>query len=197
MILAYLGVRSSPSPTDEELWQALDQRKNWAWEYLWEANKDSIAGYIFKQGGNKEDIKEVRQNAALAFLEGVSAGKINRDTVQNLHGYFRGTCRFIWLNSQRNGFHITDIDDVDPIYLPDDLDALSHMIMDETKRCLYRCLDMLEANCQKIWKSALEERKKTPELVAELGYKNDQSYRQAKSSCKKKLFALVRQNCKH
>jgi len=160
--------------TKEELLTSLQQGDNNAFRYLYQQYYHMVEGYIFKNGGNQEDAKEIFQDAVYIVYKKLKENGVNSISVE-ISTYLFAVSKNLWFNKRRknNQQNIVNFGDSDIFEkLPDvHVDEIELKIQqDENLEKIKMAMDNISKECKEIILNAYYKKMSTEEIATQLGY---------------------------
>lgn len=157
---------------------------------LYKLNYQSVANYVLKNSGNKEDAQDVFQDGLIALYEQVRKGTfMERSTIKT---YLFAICRNIWLKKLRKEAKHHDLGELDQTIMDDTALAVDQIICDEATSKMADLIDQLGGTCKKTLLLYYYEKKRMREIAELNGYANEQVAKNKKNKCLQKLREMAK-----
>lgn len=158
--------------------------------FLYREHFDLLSRYILNNNGSEQDAEDIFQEAMVAFINLVKAGKFRGES--SIKTFLFSLNKNMWLNElKRRGRAAAREEKYDRQNPAAGLTADLALELVQTKAALLKAVDALGENCKKILLLFYFDNKSMKEIVEHLPYENEQVVRNKKSKCLKKLEALV------
>ena len=183
--------------TDTEIINAIRQGKENPDPYLvhlYTQLRGPVQNYILSNNGTQEEATEILHESIITFFEKTQEGQLK--IMKSISGYLVTSCKNIFINRKKKAQKMTSMNAPDGNFEePVEFSSPSDFLQKEDHRRLTQ--DMLRnvgKNCHQllIWSDG--EGRPMKWIAKELGYSSDQAAMNAKSTCKKKLVNMVREN---
>lgn len=149
-----------------------------------------IRGYIRHNNGSLEDAQDAFQEGLAIFYKQWHQGKV--DPSKDLESYLFVVTRNVWFNMlQKNKRSTNHVDAHELVNTAGDTDLLNLIITEERNQYIGKLLDALGAKCKEILVNSIFYRKTMLEIVAEMGYANENAAKSTNYRCKQKLIELL------
>lgn len=163
-----------------------------ALKIIYSTNKQKVFSYILSNNGNKDEAKDVYQEAVIAFYERILKNTFKGDSA--ISTYLYSIARFKWINhlksSKKRMERNMEFGQTEEF----DLGPMSKLIDDEQKASVLRILDALGDQCRKILVESIYYNVSMKEIAAQENYSSEQVVRNKKYKCIQKLKALLAEN---
>lgn len=174
--------------TDEQLLQGFKENDNRAWSIMLN-DKDlrkMIFSLVIKNSGNQEDTIDVLQDALIVLYEKIQLGDF--ELTAKITTYIYGVARNIWYNKLRDNGKviISTKDDYPEIPETDDQLLPNKKELTGKQNRLSNALDEISEQCRRLL-LLYYSGTKMKRIADELGYANEDSAKNNKSKCMKKL----------
>ena len=151
--------------------------------------KQKIKSYILNNSGDAADAETVFHDAIVAFVKTVFTRR-DFELTSNLHSYFIGMARNIWMNELRKKKRnaTVSIDQVSKTEVGGNHEKL--LLKGERGRILQMILERMRKNCKNVlmfWAAGF----KMEEIAIKMGYKNGGVAKKKKSVCMKELYGYL------
>lgn len=177
--------------TDKELLQLINgskaQREK-ALGAIYRSNKEKVCSYILGNNGNREEAKDIFQEAVIAFYENVRDGKFKGESA--IGTYLYSIAKFKWLNQIKKNQIRTGHHEKAPREEFSE-SPLATILEDEKKKRVLDVLEHLGSACQKLLVESIYHNASMKEIVASGGYSSEQIVRNKKYKCLQKLKELI------
>ncbi|HEY8401054.1 MAG TPA: sigma-70 family RNA polymerase sigma factor [Cytophagaceae bacterium] len=150
---------------------------------------------IFSRGGNKEDAKDIFQEAVLKLYLRVMEGKL-REEGANLGGFIIHVSQNCWIDKVRKDKRLTfteEFHDLPSMYSNSD-SSLLLFIKSEKNKMIDEVLSSIGEKCQELLRQVIFFNLSMKEIAVNLGFKNEESAKTQHYKCKQKLIAAYRDN---
>jgi len=177
--------------SDEEIIVSLQEgeaRKDLALKSLYRSLYPVIKSYILKNNGTEEDAADIFQDAIVVFYEKVRVKEFHLSS--SIRTYIYSVCKHLWLNklrAQKRVVRLTDENETITV----DSESLAVLGSRERNRYLMKLLNALGEDCKTILVAYYFERLKMKQIANLMNFANDQVAKNKKSSCLKRLKAMV------
>lgn len=173
--------------TDEQLLQGFKENDDRAWSVMLN-NQDlrkMIFSLVIKNNGNEEDATDVLQDALIVLYQNVQLGTYEHKA--KFTTYLYGVARNIWYKKLREKGRLINTGDDYPEIPETDEELLPNK--EEMTGALNRLSNAMEDISEQCRKLLLlfYSGKKMSTIAAEIGYANEDSAKNNKSKCMKKL----------
>lgn len=184
-------IKSSMLAAQGKIFELLKKgREDAALKILYAEVYPKIKGYIRHNNGSLEDAQDAFQEGLAIFYKQWHLGKI--DPSKDLESFLFIVTRNVWFNmlqkSKRDANHI---DSRELTNTAGDIDLLNLMITEERNQYIGKLLDALGAKCKEILINSIFHKKSMLEIVAEMGYANENAAKSTNYRCKQKLIELI------
>ena len=173
--------------TDEQLLQGFKENDDRAWSIMLN-NQDlrkMIFSLVIKNNGNEEDATDVLQDALIVLYEKIQLGTFKLSA--KLTTYLYGIAKNIWYNKlRRQGRLINTGDDYPEIPETDEELLPNKEEMTGALNRLSNAMEDISEQCRKLL-LLFYSGKKMSTIADEIGYANEDSAKNNKSKCMKKL----------
>ncbi|MEM9546895.1 MAG: sigma-70 family RNA polymerase sigma factor [Bacteroidota bacterium] len=186
-------VESSQNDQTKSLVDALksrDQRtRSQAFEDIYVHNFPIIEKYVLANGGISAEAKDIFQDGIAILYAQLIKDKFRGES--SINTYLFSICRNLWFkeikkNKKSNQMKKDHAQDTDQ-YVDEPLES------DKTL-AVFKLFNTLEKDCQKVLELFYFEKLSMTEIAQEFGFKGEQSAKNKKSKCLKRLRALIQQN---
>ena len=152
-----------------------------------------IKSYIQKNNGTDEDAADIFQDAIVVFYEKVRSHQFQ--LTSSIRTYIYSVCRHLWLNKLRAQKKVISlVDEGNTVNIAsENLDILGTK---EKNQYLIKILETLGEDCKKVLVLYYFEKLRMKEIAEVMNFANDQVAKNKKSSCLKKLKAIVTESPK-
>jgi RNA polymerase sigma factor (sigma-70 family) len=181
--------------TDGEIIASLKQRKeeDGAIRALYRAYYEMLGHYVVQNGGSRDDAADTFQEAIIAFVQVVKAGRFRGES--SIKTFLYALNRNIWLNElkKRNRAEKREVlyEKEKPV---NDVSIDRVIEFRQAQKQLMQTLDLLGETCKKVLLLYYYENLSMREILANLDYDNEQVVRNKKYKCLKKLEELLAAN---
>lgn len=179
--------------TNEELKKALitsetTQNKALRWIYQQEKWRKSVDKMVFGMGGNITQSADVFQEGIAVFARKIMQGKFNEES--SLFTFFIGICKNCSLRKikKKNMTNISKREEI-KMYNPE-AKLIEKECSEELEKMMHYLLGQLKEKCRKILKM-YSLKYPMEEIASEMGFKKEQSAKNAAFKCRKKLRNLI------
>ncbi len=169
--------------------KSMNQRDNdQAISYLYASLYDKVLRFICYNKGNEEEVKDVFQDALLAFYKLVKRDKVTEDT--KVEAYIFSICRNLWFkklkkNKREHSFPVEELE------IPIE-DLLTQELFSIDKASLLsNVIKEIGKGCEKILLAYYYERQSMEEIAKSMNLSNTQVAKNKKYKCLKKLKAYI------
>jgi len=154
-----------------------------------------VRKYIFSRGGNKEDAKDIFQEAVLKLYLRVIEGKIHEEN-SNLGGFIVQVSQNCWVDKVRKDKRVTFTEEFHDLksMLNDSNSSLLFFINKEKTKIIEDVLSSIGEKCQQLLRQVIFYNLTMKEIAVKLGFKNEESAKTQHYKCKQKLIATYRDN---
>lgn len=173
------AIRDGGAPAEAALRQIYDQ------------NRQMIMQFVQKNNGNREQGKDLLQDAVVVLYERVRKGDF--ELTSKLSTYLYSIARFTWLNqlkrlqTESRILDTREVNQADPGHLPA---ILRREQADQIKALFER----LGSDCQKILQWSIYDHYTAQEICDRMHFQNEQVVRNKKYKCLRSLKQLVAQH---
>lgn len=165
-------------------------REDAALKILYTEVYPKIKGYIKHNNGSLEDAQDAFQEGLAIFYKQWHQGKI--DPEKDIESYLFIVTRNVWFNMlHKNKKSANHIDAIELKNTAGDTDILSLIITEERNQYIGKLLEALGSKCKEILISSIFYKKSMLEIVAEMGYANENAAKSTNYRCKQKLIELI------
>lgn len=173
---------------DQEIISAIKEgRDSVALNDLYKNTLPSIIKFISKNGGDRDEAKDIFQDAVVALFMTIKLGKF--DESRDVDGFVYFVSRNLWINrikKKKRGFSI------DLIQLsPQEEGTLSVMITDEKKKAIDALMDKIGSKCKELLRYSLYENLSMREIAAKMGFAAETVAKTTHYRCKQKLIEII------
>lgn len=144
-----------------------------------------VEAYILKNGGTRDDAKEIFQNAVIVLYVKLKKEAAN---IQSFDNYLFSVCKNLWIKESSKK-RVTELK-VHTL-MNEDIDLPSFHIEQQRFDLMYEYLEKLKDTCKTIVKMTLNNIPYS-KIIEILGYPNENAARQKVFRCKSKLFKLIK-----
>ncbi len=158
----------SDKSSDDQLMERLRHRDPHAIEQVYLQSFDRCAKVVLGDGGNKEDAKEVFQEAIFSLI--IKLKNPEFAIKSNVGAYLRQSCFNIWVHAKRRARKLQVID-AGLIQMTEEtsMDEEKSALEEKYER-LYACLRKLTDACQRILDLSYYQKKKDKEIALLMDY---------------------------
>lgn len=170
--------------TDEEIIEGVRKRDANILQYWYKRDFSYIKGYILKNKGTEDDVKEIYQDAFMVCYQ-----KVREDTFElksALKTFLYGIVKRLWWNKLKEHKKQEITEDIQGLKIAVVGSEYDREI-DEREEEVIKKLNDLGEGCQKILKLYYFYDKSMKEIAQALGYKDEKNARNAKYKCMQKL----------
>jgi RNA polymerase sigma factor (sigma-70 family) len=161
--------------------------------FLYREHFDLLSRYIFNNSGSEQDAEDIFQEAMVAFINLVKAGKFRGES--SIKTFLFSLNKNIWLNElKRRSRAGAREEKYEKQNVQQPATADITMEITQTKEELMKAIRELGDACQKILLLFYFENRSMKEILTHLPYENEQVVRNKKSKCLKKLEELIMAN---
>ncbi len=165
--------------------------------FLYTSFKPVVASYIFKQGGDYEDAKDIFQDVILIFFRQVYTLKFEPKSFKELEGYFIKIAHNKWLKKkqaderreQRENEYTNQHETLKDTKTPQ-----NQLENDENSNAFNEVLKKLGEPCRTILLAYYGEELSIKEIAAQLNIGNPEAMKVRKFRCLEKLKTLLSKN---
>lgn len=148
-----------------------------------------VKNWILKNNGNEEDAKDVFQDAVFTFYKKVKEG--NFQLTSKISTYLFSICKNAWLNQlNRRKRHERTGEDENVIMMNNKTESFEVEVENDVpslKSYLNAALEKLGEPCKSLIEATVYFKRSMKEIAKEFGYSTEQSARQQKLRCLKRL----------
>ena len=162
--------------------------------FLYHSFKPVITSYIYKQGGDYEDSKDIFQEVILIFFRQVNTLKFEAKSFKELEGYFIGIAHHRWLKKKESDVR-REIREKEYLkskdVVSDSKTPLSQLENDENTQSFNRVLQQLGEPCSTILLGYYGDNLSIKEIATQLKIGNPDAIKVRKFRCLEKLKNLL------
>ena len=172
----------------EKLLSANPEDNEEAMTYLYASLYGKVRGFILNNKGQKEEVKDLFQDALLVFYKLVKQNKVTKET--KVEAYIFSTCRNLWLKQLQKkkrevSFSVEEMD------IPvEGILASEFFTVDKTK-LLKKVLADIGKGCQTILLAFYYEQQTMEEITENMNLSSVQIAKNKKYKCLKRLKTLI------
>lgn len=172
---------------------AADDRKlnDEALNHLYRKNYETIANLVKRNNGSASDGADVFQDALIVLYNQVKRQELNLNC--SLSTYLYSVSRNLWLNKLRQKNWETSLTDQHE-FVPIPENQMMSLIRDEKGEILLKLIQQLGEECRKLLVYFYYERIKIKKIVSLLGFGSEQSVKNKKAKCVKRLKEMAAKN---
>lgn len=166
------------------------KKKDEVFRYIYKELNESLKKFILSNGGNKEDVHDVIQDAIIIYYEKVQDASL--EIHSTVLGYIYQTGKYIWYDRRfklKKHPHI-EIDSNDDRLISND-EGFDMFHIDKTV-FVKKLFLLIGEKCKKILIQSVYENKSMEEVAKLNGFKNSQVARNKKHKCLKKLKEIIK-----
>lgn len=154
---------------------------------------ESLASYVRSNQGNDEDAEDFFQEAIIVFIDAVKNNKFRGDS--KIKTFLHAIMRNLWLNELKRRKRAlnrqTKYYDENPKV---EESVQASLQENEVKQSVAALLSQLGERCQQILNLFYYQEKSMKEIHQEMGLENEQTARNTKYKCMKKMHDLLDEN---
>jgi RNA polymerase sigma factor (sigma-70 family) len=162
--------------------------------FLYHSFKPIVASYIYKQGGDYEDAKDIFQEVILIFFRQVRSSKFEAKSLKEMEGYFVSVAHHRWLKkkesdgrrSRREKEYLVQKDVLIDVKTP-----LTQMENNEESMYFSKTFEKLGEPCGSILLAYYGENLSIKEIATNLNIGNPEAIKVRKFRCLEKLKNLL------
>lgn len=181
-----------PYPTDQDLYTALSQRDEQAYQYLYTEAFPSFRYWMLNNSASEMDAEDAFQKGMLSFLLNIETGKYQFQPGTRVTTVVFEYCKRVWLTELKSarlrmrGAMPEVVDIADSADIVDDLERL------DIVRTVRMSLEQLKEDCRQLMEWFYVDELSLREISERLGMK-ESSARSKRYSCAEKLKAFYQQ----
>lgn len=182
-----------PYPTDQDLYQALSQRDERAYSYLYAESFPSFRYWMLNNSASEMDAEDAFQKGMLSFLLNVETGKYQFQPGTRVTTVVFEYCKRVWLTELKSarlrmrGAMPEVVDMVDTTDIIEDLERL------DTVSLVRASLGQLKGDCRQLIEWFYVDELSLRDIAERMGMK-ESSARSKRYNCAEKLKALYQEN---
>lgn len=182
-----------PYPTDQDLYQALSQRDERAYAYLYAESYPSFRYWMLHNSASEMDAEDAFQKGMLSFLLNVETGKYQFQPGTRVTTVVFDYCKRVWLTELKSarlrmrGAMPDVLNTADTADIIEDLERLDIVNLVRTS------LGQLKGDCRQLIEWFYVDELSLRDIAERMGIK-ESSARSKRYSCAEKLKALYQQN---
>lgn len=181
------------TPSDSQL--LADLRKSGGAEeqalsIIYRNNKSLVEKLILKNGGSKEEAKDVFQDAVIDFYENVQEGKFRGQST--ISSYLYSIARFKWLNRLKRRKTETRIIDTQQHEIFEESFEMNY-IEKENESQVFEIFEQLGTSCKELLIYTMYYSYSMADVISKLKFNSEQVARNQKYRCLKKLKEKLKQ----
>jgi len=159
-----------------------------AMTYLYTSLYGRVQRFICYNKGNKEEVKDVFQDALLAFFKLVKQNKVTEET--KVEAYIFSMCRNLWFkklkkNKREPSFPVEELE------IPIEDVLTQELFSDDKASFLNKVIKEIGKGCESILLAFYYERQSMEEIALSMNLSNTQVAKNKKYKCLKKLKAFI------
>lgn len=163
------------------------RHENEALSIIYNKELPRIHQYFCKSGYQQESVKDIFQEALTIFYQQVLEGNFREEA--SISNYIRVISRNLWLNNLRKNKKISLLPANDETLVPTFQQDSTNVT---SSYPLEKLINQSSTDCQKLLKSFYYDKKSIVEIQLALGLKSQQSTKNKKCKCLKKLSEICR-----
>ncbi|MBL7819918.1 MAG: sigma-70 family RNA polymerase sigma factor [Saprospiraceae bacterium] len=180
------------NPTEKELFEGLQNDKNWAYKILLERHTNTLKDYVTKNGGDMHDANEIEQRALIILYENIRAGKFIYKASVKLSTYLFSIAQHQWLNELKRRKRNLPSLGSDFVHFPESEEDFIEMGYRD--HAIVKELSSLDPVCYKIITLRIYDKKSDKEICETLIGLEVKKIRGRREKCLKKLKRLLVKN---
>lgn len=158
-------------------------------------NRNSFIAYAYKKYGlDHEILKEIYQDAVLAFRNNIVEGRLTQFTCKPKTYLFEIGIHLIGKEIRKKQHEVRMPEHLENTYQDKDADLFSKMEMNENEELIRQELKRIGEKCFKLLYAFYYEKKSMETIAFELNYTNVDSAKSSKYNCFQKLKEAVLKN---
>ncbi len=172
----------------EKLRSRADHDNDEALRYLYARMFEQIQRYIAKNSGSRADADDIFQEGLVVLFKLIRQNKFPEG--YNVEAYLHSICRNLWLKHLRKYRREVELPE-DMVEIPMEDAGISQFLTDDQRAAVDKLFSQLGPDCQKVLNYFYYDRRPMKEIFELMGYSSEQVAKNKKSSCMKRLLALV------
>ncbi len=186
-------VDSSQNDQTQSLMEALksrDQRtRSQAFEDIYVNNFPIIEKYVMANGGSSPEAKDIFQDGIAILYAQLLKDKFRGES--SINTYLFSICRNLWYKEIKKN---KKANQMKQNHSQDEHQFIDEPATSDRTLAVFKLFNTLEKDCQKVLELFYFEKLSMTEIAQEFGFKGEQSAKNKKSKCLKRLRALIKDN---
>jgi RNA polymerase sigma factor (sigma-70 family) len=141
---------SHPFDDNRTLYDALLQRNDRAYDFLYDRLAGSFSHWVCTHNGSEADAEDAFQKGLLNFLLNLESGRYQFQATARVTTVLFDYCKKVWLNELQSARLKTSATLPDYLDLADDQDLLADLERTERVTTIRRALNQLKGDCRQV-----------------------------------------------
>lgn len=177
---------SHPFDDNRTLYDALLQRNDRAYDFLYDRVAGSFSHWVYTHNGSEADAEDAFQKGLLNFLLNLESGRYQFQATARVTTVLFDYCKKVWLNELQSARMKTAAQLPEYVDVADDQDLLADLERTERVATLRQALDRLKGDCRQVLEWFYLDELSLREIAEKLGLK-ESSAKAKRYDCAEKL----------
>ena len=165
---------------------------NDVFRYLYKSNYQVILKFVTGNRGSETDASDIFQNGLLILYDQIRNAKFKGNS--SVKTYLFAICRNLWLKELSKKHHENSSLEQLPVLVADDADIEDEINISKKKLTLSYLLEQLDEGCRNVLTDFYFRGMSIKEIAVKYSLTNEDSAKNKKYRCMKKLMDLVKNN---
>lgn len=162
--------------------------RNKALSTIYQSNYSMVAYFVKKNNGTDEDAADIFQDSLIAMYNKAAAN--NLQLTASLSTYIYSIARNLWYKKLRSRNRNIPLEDTHE-KIPLDGHFFNDLLRSERDEAVADKLNLIGEDCRKVLRYFYYDRLRMKDIMALMGWQSTQVAKNKKSSCMKKLRAII------
>ena len=165
-----------------------DRDNDEALRYLYGRMFEQVQRYVLQNSGSRPDADDIFQEGLVILFKLIRQDKFPAG--YNVEAYLHSICRNLWLKYLRKYRREVELpDSANDLPVPDA--GIAQFLDEDQRAAVDELFSQLGPDCQKVLNYFYYDRRPMKEIFQLMGYASEQEAKNKKSTCMKRLLALV------
>ncbi len=179
---------SQPFDDNQTLYNALRQRNDRAYDFLYDRLAEPFSHWVFTHNGSEADAEDAFQKGLLNFLLNLESGRYQFQASARVTTVLFDYCKKVWLNELQSARMKTSVALPEYLDFADDRDLLADLERTERVTTIRKALDQLKDDCRQVLHWFYLDELSLREIAEKAGLK-ESSAKAKRYDCAEKLKA--------
>ncbi len=176
---------------DLEIIDAIKTGKNGiVLDHLYKTALPNIVRFIMRNNGDKEEAKDIFQDAVVTLYSTVKLGKY--DSTKQINGFLYFVARNLWINRVKKKSKQVAIVDTESYFSTET--AFVYMVEEEKRKAVEGLMEKIGSPCKELFKYVLYDKLSMKEVAQKMGYSGETVAKATHYQCKRKLAVYIFEN---